>query len=165
MPALEAGAKAPSIHLPLVGGMQFSLQQALQEGPAVIAFFKVSCPVCQFSFPYLERLYQASKGKKVTFVGVSQNSHRDTEAFMNEFGVTFPVALENPEGYTTSNAYGLTNVPTIFYVDQDGTIEISSVGWSRADVEQIARRISELGKSAPISIIRPGENVPAFSAG
>lgn len=165
MAALDQGVKAPPIHLPLVGGMQFSLEQALQAGPVVAVFFKISCPVCQFALPYIERLYKAAKGKGVTIIGISQNSAKDTEFFMRQYGITFPIALDNPDGYAVSNAYGLTNVPTVFYIGQSGSIEVSCVGWSRADVEEIARRVSVQGKLLPITVVRPGEDVPAFSAG
>src|ERR1051325_12163702 len=69
--------------------------------------------------------------------GVSQNTAKDTERFCREFGVTFPVLLDDPRTYLASNAFGLTNVPSVFYVGQDGTIEVSAVGWSRKSVEQI----------------------------
>ena len=72
------------------------------------------------------------------------------------------MALDDPANYAVSNAYGLTNVPTIFYVNQDGTIEVSAVGWSRSDVEEIARKVSSHNSIPSIPVIRPGEDVPAF---
>jgi peroxiredoxin len=165
MAALEQGAKAPVINLPLVNGEQFSLEAARKKGLVVVVFFKISCPVCQFALPYFERLFQAVKGKQVTVLGVSQNTAKDTQFFMKQYGITFPVALDDPTGYPVSNAYGITNVPTIFYITEDGKIDISAVGWSRKDVEEIARRVSEEEKVPPIAVIRPGEEVPAFRAG
>ena len=61
MPALEAGIVAPDFILPTVDGKQVSLAQALKKGPVVLAFFKISCPVCQYAFPYFERLYQPNQ--------------------------------------------------------------------------------------------------------
>ena len=78
----------------------------------MLAFFKVSCPVCQYAFPFLERLHKAYGKKGVALVGVSQNDPKETAAFIKEFGVTFPVLLDPHESYPVSNAYGLTNVPT-----------------------------------------------------
>ena len=51
--------------------------------------------------------------------------------------------------YPASNAYGLTNVPTIFWIAQDGEIEVSSVGWVKADFEEINRRMADGGKEFP----------------
>jgi peroxiredoxin len=165
MAAIVAGKRAPAIKLPQSDGGQFTLEYALQKGPVVLAFFKNSCPVCQFALPYLERIHQASNGRNVTIVGVSQNSQKDTKAFERQYGIHFPVALDDPKDYAVSNAYGITNVPTIFYINQDGTIDISSVGWSKDDILDIARRVSELAQSAQIPVIRPGEEVPAFRGG
>jgi peroxiredoxin len=165
MEALATGKRAPEINLPNMEGGQFSLSDALARGPAVLVFFKISCPVCQFALPYIERIYQAAKGKNVTIVGVSQNSKKDTESFMRQYGITFPMALEDTDSFAVSNAYGLTNVPTIFYVNQDGIIEVSAIGWSKADVEEIARKVSAQTKLPTISVIQSGEDVPAFRAG
>jgi len=165
MAALEAGKRAPSFSLPLVAGGQFSLAEALVQGPVVLAFFKISCPVCQFTFPYLERLHQAAKGKNLTVIGVSQNNRSDTVAFAREFGITFPIALDDPKRYPVSNDYGLTNVPTVFYVAKDGEIEISSVGWSRGDLEHIAHKLASRARIANVEVIRKGEEVPAYRAG
>jgi len=165
MPALTKGKSAPAIELPTLEGGRFSLQDALAKGPVVLAFFKISCPVCQYALPFLERIYQAAKGKDVTIIGVSQNSKKDTAFFNKQYGINFPVALDDPAHYAVSNAYGLTNVPTFFYVNEDGVIEISAVGWSRPDLEEIARRISERSRMATITFVKPGEDVPAFRGG
>jgi peroxiredoxin len=165
MPALKTSAIAPEITLPKLGGGQFSLEEARKNGPVVLAFFKVSCPVCQFAFPYLERLYQKLHNKPVNVVGISQDSARDTEAFCREYGVTFPVALDDMKKYPASNAYGLTNVPTIFLVASSGTIEVSSVGWSRADLDRITDELAHAAHAGRIGIFHTGEQVPDFRAG
>jgi peroxiredoxin len=165
MEALITGKQAPDFNLSTLSGDPFSLEDALARGPAVLVFFKISCPVCQFALPYIERIYQAMKGKSVSIVGISQNSKKDSEFFARQYGITFPIALDDPNGYAVSNAYGITNVPTVFYVNQDGVIEVSAVGWSKADIEEIARKISAQTKLPPIPVIRPGEDVPAFRGG
>ena len=120
-----------------------SLREALAKGPVVLVFFKNSCPVCQYALPFLERLFQANRGANVTVLGISQDKASDTKAFMREYGVTFPIALDDPAHYKVSNAYGLTNVPTVFYIAPSGEIEVSSVSWSKADVEAVNRRLAE----------------------
>jgi peroxiredoxin len=141
------------------------LQGELANGPVVLAFFKVSCPTCQYTFPFLERLHKAYAGKGVKLVGVSQNDAKDTAAFTKEFGVTFPILLDETSKYPVSNAYGLTNVPTVFWIDADGEIEISSVGWVKADFEQINRKMAEFGKAVPAAVFKAGEDVRDFRAG
>ncbi len=165
MPALEAGVHAPAIDLPFADGSRFSLREALKKGPVVAAFFKVSCPVCQFAFPYLERIYKAyGKSGKFTFVGVSQDNGADTEAFNRSFGVTFPVLIEQ-KGYAVSNAYGLTNVPTVFMISPSEEIEFSSVSWSRPEMERLNRKLAQLSGTAPATIFPAQEAVPEFKPG
>ncbi len=165
MSALATGSKAPDFELKTLDGKPFSLTDALARGPVVLAFFKVSCPTCQYALPFLERLHKAYGANGVSLVGVSQNSAKDTAAFNQEFGVTFPVQLDDTDSYPVSNAYGLTNVPTVFWIAQDGEIEVSSVGWVKADFEQINRKMAEAGKSATAVVFKPGEDVRDFRAG
>ena len=136
MTALAAGTKAPDIELKTMDGKKFSLQAELARGPVVLVFFKASCPTCQYALPMFERLHKAYGQKDVSLVGVSQNDSNETAAFIKQFGITFPVLLDDTRSYPASNAYGLTNVPSIFWVAQDGEIELTSVGWVKADFER-----------------------------
>src|SRR6202051_1377344 len=120
MNTIVAGQTAPAFSLKSIDGTEYSLSKLLKQGPVFVSFFKVSCPVCQFTFPFLERLYKRYGGKGVTFLGISQDNPRATKEFADEYGITFPIVLD-AEGYPTSNAYGLTNVPTNFLIDSNGS--------------------------------------------
>jgi peroxiredoxin len=165
MPALEAGVRAPEFSLPTADGTTVSLADELKKGPVLLAFFKVSCPVCQYAFPFYERMYQANRHAGVSFIGVSQDNTKDSKAFMKEFGVTFPVALDDPANYAVSNAYGLTHVPTLFYIDSSGEIEVSSVSWSKADVEAVNQKLAERRQQPPAVLWRKGDDLRDFRAG
>ena len=165
MAALSTGTLAPEFTLPTIDGKQFSLKEALAHGPVVAAFFKISCPVCQYAFPFLERIYRAHGGRNVTIVGISQNGKKDSASFIKEFGVSFPVLLDDTSTYPVSNAYGLTNVPSIFWIAQDGEIEISSVGWVRKEIDEINRKAAKATGEGPKPIFRPDEDIPDFRAG
>jgi peroxiredoxin len=165
MPALAAGVEAPDIQLSFLDGTKFSLDNALKQGPVVAAFFKVNCPVCQLAFPYVERIYKAYKAMgKVTLVGVSQNDNSDTQAFSRHFGVTFPVLLD-AKGYPVSNAYGLTNVPTIFLISPQREIEASIVSWSKADMEELNRTLAKISGVLAAQIFTASDHVPDFKPG
>ena len=163
MTALKPGKRAPEVKLPLVGGGDFHLHDDLRRGPVVLAFFKVSCPVCQFTFPYLERIHQSYP--KARIIGVSQDDAKSTAAFAREYGVHFPIALDDTHQYPVSNAYGLTNVPTLFLVGADGTIEMTSVGWSRDDVQQVATGLAKGEGKPAAAVFQKSESVPDFKAG
>jgi peroxiredoxin len=165
MAALATGTRAPEFELKTLDGKRFSLSEELAKGPVVLVFYKVSCPTCQYALPFLERLHKAYKNKGVTLAGVSQNDSKETAAFCKDFGVTFPMLLDDTRTYPVSNAYGLTNVPTIFWIAEDGEIEVSSVGWLKADFEQINHKMAELGKLPPATVFKSGEDVRDFRAG
>lgn len=163
MPALTSGVHAPTISLPDLQGRTVNLADELKRGPVVLAFFKVSCPVCQYAFPFIERLHQAYP--QAAIYGISQNPAKDAERFAREFGVTFPILLDDTKSYPASNAYKLTNVPSIFLIAPDGTIEVSCVGWSRKDVEEIGSRLAEPQHKGAIPLFNPGEQIADFRAG
>ena len=165
MAALTAGTSAPDFTLQTMDGKQFSLRDALRRGPVLVAFFKISCPVCQYTFPFLERIYKAQGGKNVTVIGVSQNEKKDTAAFVKEYGMTFPILLDDTHTYAASNAYGLTNVPSIFWIGQDGEIEISSVGWDRKEIEEINRKAATVNGDGTKPMFSAGEQIADFRAG
>jgi cytochrome c biogenesis protein CcmG, thiol:disulfide interchange protein DsbE len=164
MTTIVAGQTAPDFSLKSLDGTEYSLARLLKQGPVFGSFFKVSCPVCQFTFPFLERLYKCYGGKDVTFLGISQDNARATKEFADEYGVTFPMVLDT-EGYPTSNAYGLTNVPTSFLIDSDGSVKIASMGFNKKDLEAVAAELSERGKIPLSTLFRPDESVPANRPG
>jgi peroxiredoxin len=164
MAALPAGAKAPAFILQSTDGKKSSLADALKKGPVVAAFFKVSCPTCQFTAPFLERLHESYAGEKFTLWGISQDDARDTREFLQEFDVEFPTLIDE-NGYPVSNQYGITNVPTVFLIAQDGKIQESSVGFAKKDLERMAAAVAAASSAPPTSFFKPGEVIPDFKPG
>lgn len=153
---LEPGAAAPSFELQDVQGGAVSLRAMLDEGALVLFFFKISCPVCQMTAPFMERL---SLGSAVRVIGISQDDAPSTRAFNSKYGVTFPVLLDpGKTGYQVSNAYGIHSVPSTFVIETDGQISRAFPGFSKPDLEELGRRMS-------VAPFLPAEKVPAFRAG
>jgi peroxiredoxin len=165
MSALAPGTHAPDFTLYSMDDKVFSLREALARGPVIAAFFKISCPTCQYAFPFLQRMYEGHRNKSVTLVGISQNGKKDTNAFLKQYGITFPVLLDDTASYPVSNAYGLTNVPTIFWIAPDGEIEISSVGWIRKEMEELNQRAADASSEGAKPLFRPDEHIADFRAG
>jgi peroxiredoxin len=161
---LEPGSLAPSFTLKGLDGKPYSLRGLLDRGPVVLAFFKISCPVCQFTFPFLQRIFERYAGDDVFVIGVSQDDPRSTKEFNQEFGVTFPTLIDD-QGYPVSNACGLTTVPTIFLIDTGGRIKISGAGFSKNDLEAIAKELAQHRKLSATPLFRPDEVVPDFKPG
>jgi len=165
MTHIVAGNMAPGFSLKSLDGKEYSLHDLLQRGPVVAAFFKISCPVCQFTFPFLERLYKGYGGNGVSFLGISQDEARDTRDFAKEFGVTFPMLLDDEDGYIVSNGYGLTNVPTIFLIDTERTVKVSSTGFDKKDLETIAAELAQRRNIMLAPLFRSDEVVPINKPG
>jgi peroxiredoxin len=156
---LETGALAPEFRLRDLDGQDRSLREILVAGPALFAFLKVSCPVCQFTFPFLERLYRQAGKAVVQFFAVSQDDEESTQEFHRECGVTFPTLLdEEQEGFLVSNAFGITNVPTAFLVEKDGAISWALDGFSKSELEALGRRLE-------VATFRSDESVPEWKGG
>src|SRR5713226_6830620 len=119
MSAIATGKRAPDFNWPALDGKTYSLKDALASGPMLVAFFKVGCPTCQFTFPFRDRVAGFFAGR---IWGVSQDEQRGTKDFAQHFGVHFPLLLEDTDDYPTSNAYALTHVPSIFLIDRSGEI-------------------------------------------
>jgi peroxiredoxin len=156
---LKAGATAPDFRLRNLAGGETGLKELLPQAPLLLAFFKVSCPVCQLTFPFLERIHNEKRAGALTIYGIAQDEAEWTREFTARFGVTFPTLLDTQaNGYEASNAFGISTVPTMFLVERDGTISKVIEGFSRLDVQ-------ELGALAGVNPFRPGEHVPEWKAG
>jgi peroxiredoxin len=164
MPALSAGATAPNFQLTTTTGERLSLQEALAGGPILLAFFKVSCPTCQFTFPYLERLYRQLREPGVRIWGIVQDKSADGVQFAQTMGITFPILIDDSP-YEVSRAYGLTHVPSLFLTEPDGRIELSSEGFSRADLQAIQNSLAQKLSAAPPALFLPNERIPEFKPG
>lgn len=164
MSRIQPGTAAPQFTLPRTDGKPESLESALKKGPVLAAFFKVSCPVCQFTLPFLERMHESYGGAKVTFWGVSQDDTQDTIEFNTEYAVKFPTLID-ADGYKVSKQFGLTNVPSVFLIQPDGKVHTTSIGFSKKDLEAMAAEIAKASGKPAQPLFRPGEKVPAFKPG
>jgi peroxiredoxin len=153
---VPAGAAAPSFELMGLNGSTRSLKEILSAGPALLIFYKISCPVCQFTLPYLQRL---SANASIQVIGISQDNASATRELTGRLGVTFSTLLDlGSQGYPASNAYGIASVPTLFLVESDGTVARSFNGFSKRDLE-------EIGARAGVTPFGPEEHVPEWKAG
>jgi peroxiredoxin len=147
---LQPGALAPDIDLPDLSGGRWVLREALQHGPVVLAFFKISCPTCQLTLPFLQRFPQ--------LIAISQDDAADTHEFQQRFGVSMTTLLDAPPRYSASNAYGITSVPSIFLVEPDGKIDSAMDGFSKAGLEELGQRfqVTPFRESDRVPSLRPG---------
>jgi peroxiredoxin len=150
------GVRAPAFHLQELTGSDVSLAHLLASGPVLVVFFKVSCPTCQYTVPFLQRLARQST---LAVVGISQDEPEPTSAFCRKYGVEFPVLLDRAkECYPASNAYGITTVPSQFLIQPDGVVGRSFKGFSRRDLEEVSQMFGGV-------LFSQGEQIPDFKPG
>jgi peroxiredoxin len=158
---MKAG-KAANFELPSLAGESVSLAELLVGGPVLLVFYKVSCPTCQLTLPFLERLHRGGGIDVPKVVAISQDDQRATSEFNRRYALTFTTLLDPHEPgtarYPASNAYGIENVPTLFLVEPDGMISRSAGAFDKAELQL-------LGKRFGIEIFTPADRVPVYQPG
>jgi peroxiredoxin len=156
---LETGARAPDFQLSDMRGQNHGMRDLIAAGPAVFAFFKTTCPVCQLAFPFLDRIHRGQAERVLSIYGISQDDVEATSEFHREFGVTFPALLDPADDdYPASNAYGISHVPSVFLVEADGTISWTMEGFDKKALEA-------LGAKSGVQTFTASDQVPNFKAG
>ncbi|MBL8242181.1 MAG: TlpA family protein disulfide reductase [Bryobacterales bacterium] len=146
---IGVGARAPAFSLSGVSAAGLT-------APVLLAFFKITCPTCQLTFPYLQRLADRG-GPRV--IGISQDDAAGTEEFRQAFGVRFETLLDPAaDGYAVSNAYGLTHVPALVLVEADGSVSWKSEGFAKSELENLAVRWG-------VTLFEASDRVPAYKPG
>jgi peroxiredoxin len=155
---LSTDDRAPEFELEDLSGGRTPLGIGAGK-PVLLAFFKVSCPVCQFTFPFLERMYRGRSNQDIAIYAISQDDASSTREFHAEFDISLPTLLDKEEdGYPASNAYGLSIVPSIFLVEPDGGISQALVGFEKKGLETLGQRLGQ-------EPFKPREYVPEFKSG
>ncbi|MEO7653355.1 MAG: TlpA disulfide reductase family protein [Bryobacteraceae bacterium] len=157
---LEAGSRAPEVPLHRMDSDATSLNR-LRAGssPVLLTFFKVSCPTCQYTLPFLERVHKKVEPEQLAMYSISQDDAEATREFNAEFGIEMPALLDLEESqYPASDAFGVTSVPSMFLVEPDGRISWASVGFDKKDLLRLAARLG-------VEIFRPEDYVPEWKAG
>lgn len=168
-PALTPGSPAPAAVFARPGGAAVTTEGLLSEAnglPLLLAFFKVSCPTCRLTWPYLQRLHASYGGKAVRVVGVSQNGAEESRRFFEEWGkARFDLVMDSEPGFAASNAFQVEAVPHLVLISPAGRLEEIFAGWSKEKMEALGSRLAGARSLARIPVVPPGDPVHAFQAG
>jgi peroxiredoxin len=164
MGTLKQGDEAPAFTLTeMKGGKHVSLE-ALARGSLLVVFFKVSCPTCQYTLPFLERMHQQLGGHGAQIWGISQDNAGNSQDFAREFGISFPILIDD-HPYEISDAFGITHVPTLFLVGAQGRIELTTDGFDKKDLLAIQHSLAQHATVSPPALFLPSERVPESKPG
>jgi hypothetical protein len=157
---LEPGETLPPLALRDERGAPFPLP----SGETLFVVFKTTCPTCELTWPYLDRIRRAAEGGALRVVAVSQDPPGPTREFGERLGVDVETVYD-PEPWPASDALGVANVPTLFRVERGGAIAETIVGFDRARMEGLAARAAALAGRAPTPLFQRHERVPALKPG
>jgi len=148
--ALNRGDRAPPFALQAVTGTTVRFP-AVPGVPTVIRFWADWCPYCYQEMrdigPMAARL--APRGLIVVAVNAGQERTK-VEAFVAKLGIAYPVLVD--EAGATARDYGVSALPTTYFVAADGRIHNKLVG--EADAATFERLVQEL-LTAEVSRGRP----------
>ena len=115
--------------------------EVLKGNIIVIHVFQMLCPGCvQHSIPQAKKIHERFKEEEVIVLGLhSVFEHHDAmnknalEAFLYEYKVTFPVAIDLPQANdylpTTMKKYDLQGTPTLIIIDKQGNLRMKAFGF------------------------------------
>jgi peroxiredoxin len=155
---LAAGQNAPDFAAEDLARGMWSLGEALQRGPVVLAFFKASCPTCQLTLPFLQRLKDGEGEQAPQLIAVSQDDATGTAQFHTRFQLSMRTVLDKAPAYPASNAFRIAHVPSLFLIEPGGRISMAVEGFSKADLEKLGERfgVAPFGTKDRVPVLQPG---------
>ncbi len=172
---LKPGDHAPDFELPLLGAAgseksepdpgSLKLEELLVKGPALLVFVKEGCPTCQYSLPFVERMYQSYPQSRVALVVIAQEEAAVASRMVHHFGIpTTPLVLDS-DPFHVSEQYELSFVPTFFYVGQDGRIESVFESFDREELRSFNEAVAHANEVSARPLFAEEKAVPPFRPG
>ncbi|TCS94828.1 TlpA disulfide reductase family protein [Hazenella coriacea] len=120
---------APDFTLKTLEGKEVTLSE-LRGKKVMLNFWATWCPPCRAEMPDMEKFYKEYKGKNVEILAINfttaEKSHKDVEKFVKEFGLTFPVVLD--EKNIVNDIYQPQGIPNSFFIDSKGVAQYHIIG-------------------------------------
>jgi len=104
---LQVGETAPDFELPDADGRLVSLDQALAQGPVVIAFYRGGwCPFCNLALRGLQRALPEIESLRASLLAISPQVNPGPRATRDRLGLGFPLLADR--GNKVARLFGLT---------------------------------------------------------
>ncbi|HET7544369.1 MAG TPA: TlpA disulfide reductase family protein [Polyangiaceae bacterium] len=130
----KEGSAAAPFDLPLAGRDGRASLSAQHGKPMLMEVFASWCGACKRSSPRLSEAFLAHRDKDVTFLAVSVDEDPSAAARVkSEWQLPFDVAVDDG---SVSRGYGISMLPTLIYIDANGTVRHSAAGVvSRSEID------------------------------
>ena len=123
-------------------------------GPAVVLIGHKNCKTTRQTLPFVDRIHKDG-GRAMALL---QDTPAEASAALLKLGLTLPFLCE-PDPYALSAAIGLDVVPTLLFIESNGTVVLTSEAFRRPDLEAFAKRLG-----APVPVIE-NDTMPGFKPG
>ena len=145
IPAPQQGFLAPDFELKSIEGETVKLSD-LRGQAVLVNLWATWCPPCRAEMPAIKKVHNEYKAQGFIVLAVNmtyQDAISDIAPFIDEYGLTFPVLLD--ETGVVGTAYQLRSLPSSFFIDREGVIQEVVIGGPMAEallqtrVEEILR--------------------------
>ncbi len=129
-PSSAGQGEAANFTLPTLDGRQVSLRE-LRGRPVLVNFWATWCAPCRREMPLIEQT--AAEHSKVAVLLVDERDSRDAaRGFVNELHIRSTVLFDGDGA--VGDRYGISGLPTTFFIRPDGTVEGRYVGETNRQV-------------------------------
>lgn len=138
MPAVDR--PAPAFTLSDISGNSVASSQFLGK-PTVINFFATWCPPCREEIPGFVEVHNKYRSEGFELIGISldTDTRKTLPQFLVQNGIGYRILLGDT---ATVRAYGVSPIPTTFFIGKDGKIRKVHIGYmDKASFEQEVRKL------------------------
>jgi cytochrome oxidase Cu insertion factor (SCO1/SenC/PrrC family) len=138
-PTSSGQGLAPGFTLMTLDGRRMGLTE-YRGRPVLINFWATYCAPCRREMPLLERM-AAEHPRLVVLLIDERDSHQSASAFVTELQITSAVLFDG-DG-KVGDAYGISGLPTTYFIRPDGNLEGRYIGETNAGI--LGPHISAIG--------------------
>lgn len=146
--------KLPVVELERPDGSATVSSAMHTAGPTLVMIGHMNCKTSKQTLPFIDQIHKDG-GRAVAML---QDSPENAAAGLAKLGLSLPYFCER-DPYALSTAIGIVTVPTLLFIEADGTVALTSEAFRRPDIEAFAERLG-----APKPVIA-NDTMPGFKPG
>ncbi|HEY2420131.1 MAG TPA: TlpA disulfide reductase family protein [Neobacillus sp.] len=140
---INQGDIAPDFELSTPDGESLKLSD-FRGQKVIVNMWATWCPPCRVEMPDMQKFYEKYKDENATIIAVNMTSSEKSldsiPNFLDEFGITFPVVLD--EHNKVGEIYQVYALPTSLIIDSKGIIQQKISG--PMNYEMMEKFVSEI---------------------
>jgi len=132
-PGVTNGDPAPGFALQHLDGHSVTFPADLEGRVVAIRFWADWCPFCEGEMRSIEPVFRAYRNQGLTVLAVNVRQDPETAArFIESLGISYDVLLD--EDGAVARSYGVSALPTTFFVDRRGRLVTRILGESTPEI-------------------------------